>query len=308
MPRSFPKYPSRLQVIEYLEDYANSNSVEIRYGTHVTAIRKAKEWAVETAAGAFEARNVIVATGLANMPAVPTWEGQEGFTGKRLHSSEFRNAADLAAKRVLVVGFGNSAGEIALECAEAGLEVGLSVRSPVNVVPLEMFGLTTASIAIAQQYFPCRIVDAVNAPFLRWRFGDLGAFGLERAREGPLTTIMERSRTPLINIGTIERIRSGDIRVLPGVSKLEGSQVHFADGRRETFDAIVMATGYKPALNALLPNFEQRFGGADGPPRGELQPGNDGLYFCGFNVVPTGLLRQIGKEAQQIAASIDRVK
>lgn len=306
MPRHFPKYPSRLQVIEYLEVYSSSNDIEVRFGVRATTIRKDKTWTVETSHGVFEASNVIVATGHANAPIRPTWEGQELFAGKLLHSSEFTNAAALAARRVLVVGFGNSAGEIALECAEAGLDVGMSVRGPVNVVPLELFGLTSASIAIAQRFLPYRLVDAVNAPILRLRFGDLGKFGLERARTGPLTGIIERGRTPLINIGTIERIRSGDIRVFPAISTSEDRRVHFSDGRSDMFDAIILATGYRPGLDALLPDFAQRFGGADGPARGQLQPADDGLYFCGFTAVPTGLLREIGIEAEKIAASIDR--
>lgn len=305
MPSGFPKYPSRLQFIEYLGDYASFCDVELRCGVPATAIRKDGLWIVESTEGKLRAENVIVATGLANTPNRPTWKGQERFTGKLLHSCEFRNAAQLAAERVLVVGFGNSAGEIALECADAGLFVGLSVRGPVNVVPLEMFGVPTASIAIAQQYFPSRMVDAVNAPFLHLRFGDIGRFGLKRSSDGPMTTMKKTARTPLINIGTIERIRSGDIQVFGGISNTEDRQVSFVDGRCDVFDAIILATGYKPALETLLPDFAQRFGGAEGPARGELQPANDGLYFCGFNVVPTGLLRQMAKEALQIAASID---
>ncbi len=305
MPRSFPKYPSRLQIIEYLEVYSSSHDIEVRFGVRATTISKEKVWTVDSSDGAFQARNVIVATGLANMPIRPNWAGQELFTGKLLHSSEFRNAAALDARRVLVVGFGNSAGEIALECAEAGLDVGMSVRGPVNVVPLELFGLTTATIAIAQRFFPSRLVDALNAPILRLRFGDLTSFGLQRAKKGPLTTIMERARTPLINIGTVERIRSGDIRVFTGISGTDGRRVLFEDGRSEVFDAIVLATGYRPALDTLLPDFRRRFGGADAPARGQLQPAADGLYFCGFNAVATGLLREVGKEARKIAASID---
>jgi hypothetical protein len=301
MPRSFPKYPSRLQVIEYLEDYARSHGIEIRFRQGVTSIQKLDSWSIATVGETFQAESVIVATGLAHTPVRPQWKGQESFAGTLVHSSEFKNAAELNVKRVLVVGFGNSAGEIALECAEAGIEVGLSVRSPINVIPREMLGVPTLSIAIAQQIFPYRLVDAMNAPFLRLRFGNIGKFGLKWAPYGPLTSIMERGRTPLIDIGTMERIRSGDIRVLGGISHLEDQYVCFGDGRRKAFDAIVLATGYRSALAALFPDRQKIFGSSDGPPRGQLHPAGDGLYFCGFNVVPTGHLRQIGIEAQQIA-------
>jgi len=306
MPRSFPKYPSRLQVIEYLEDYAHSNAVKIRFLESVTSIQKDESWTVRTDNGTFTAKNVVVASGLAHTPIRPRWEGQEKFGGRILHSSEFRNAAGLSATRVLVVGFGNSAGEIALECAEAGSYVGLSVRSPVNIIPREMFGLPTVSIAIAQQYFPYRLIDTMNAPFLRKRFGKIEKFGLEWAREGPLTTIMEKGRTPLIDIGTVEKIKSEDIRVFGEIARFDDRRVHFADGRSEYFDAIVLATGYRPALDSLLPDHANRLQGADCPARGQLHPRGDGLYYCGFNVLPTGHLRQIGKEAQRIAALIDR--
>jgi cation diffusion facilitator CzcD-associated flavoprotein CzcO len=196
MPRGFPKFPSRLQVIEYLEDYASNFNLDIKYCARVTSIRKYENWTVATDDTTFAAQKVIVATGMARTPSRPNWKGQELYSGRLVHSSQFRNAAELKAKRVLVVGFGNSAGEIALECGEAGLDVGLSVRSRINVIPREMFGLPTLSIAIAQQYIPYRWVDTMNAPLLRLRFGDISKFGLEWSQQGPLTTIMEKGRTP----------------------------------------------------------------------------------------------------------------
>lgn len=306
MPRHFPKYPSRLQVIEYLEDYARHYDIDVKYSQHVSSISSGNNWNVATDEETFQSRSVVVATGLAHTPICPSWEGRERFSGTIMHSSEYRNAADLNGQRVLVVGFGNSAGEIALECAESGLDVGLSVRNPINVIPKEMFGVPTLSIAIAQQYLPYRLVDAMNAPFLRLRFGGIGKAGLKWARQGPLTTIVEQGRTPLIDIGTMRLIKSGDIRVFGEISRLEDRWIQLADGRREEFDTIVLATGYRPALADLFPDSKQRFGSSDGPPRGQLHPAGDGLYFCGFNVVPTGHLRQIGKEAQQIAAQIDK--
>lgn len=306
MPRNYPKYPSRHQVLNYLEKYASANRIDMRCGERAETIRKQDLWKIETAEKTYEAKNVVVATGLAHIPRSPRYEGREVFSGKIIHSSEFKNAKALDAKRVLVVGFGNSAGEIALECAEAGLGTGLSVRSPVNVIPREMFGLPTMSIAIFQQYFPYRLIDAMNAPFLHMRFGDIGKFGLQWSKHGPLTTVIENGQTPLIDIGTMEKIKSGDIEVFPEISCFREKDVRFKDGRYEPFGAVVLATGYRAALDRLLPDCEERFGALDRPPKGELNPGRDGLYFCGFNVVPTGHLRQIGKEARAIAAMIDR--
>lgn len=305
MPRNFPRYPSRLQMIDYLEAYARVNDIRIQFGKPVVRINRKQDWIVETDDGAaFEAETIVIATGLSNVPTRPVWKGQESFTGKLLHSYEFRNAETLGAGRVLIVGFGNSAGEIALECAEAGLEVCMSVRGPVNIVPLEMFGIPTATIAIAQQHFPYGLVDAVNAPFLRLRYRDMEKLGLQKSSNGPLTNIAEKNRTPLIDIGTMTEIRAGRIGIYPGIEMSDRQQVHFADRRSADFDTIILATGYRPSLETVLPDFAERFQGADRPKKGDLQPGNDGLYFCGFNTASTGLLRQIGIEAVSIARSI----
>jgi cation diffusion facilitator CzcD-associated flavoprotein CzcO len=307
MPAGFPRYPSRLQVIDYLEDYARTNELRILFGKRAASVQKTFNWAIETTDGdMFESRSVIIATGLSNKPIRASWKGQGTFVGPILHSSEYRNAVALNARRVLVVGFGNSAGEIALECAEAGLDVAMSVRGPVNVVAREMFGIPSATIAIAQSHFPHELVDAFNAPFLRLRYGDLEEFGLRRASRGPLTRMIERGRTPLIDIGTIAKIRKGRIKVFPGVQRSDASVVHFDDGQSVACDAIVLATGYFPNLKSLVPDLAERFPAAGGPARGDLHPAGDGLYFCGFNAAATGLLRQIGIEAEKIAVSIDR--
>ncbi|KAA1177276.1 NAD(P)/FAD-dependent oxidoreductase [Rhizobium tropici] len=305
MPAGFPKYPSRLQVIDYLESYARANNLRILTDKTVASVAKKTEWVVATTDGdVFEARAVVIATGLSRSPVRPYWTGQNNFPGQIIHSSEYRNASAVDAGRILVVGFGNSAGEIALECAEAGLDVAMSVRGPVNVVPREILGVSSATIAILQQRFPYRVVDAVNAPFLHLRYRDIEELGLKRSHQGPLTTMIEQGRTPLIDIGTIAKIRDGRIKVFPGIEKSDGANVRFVNDRSAEFDAIVVATGYRPSLETFLPDFADRFSNAGKPARDELQPGKANLYFCGFNPATTGLLRQIGIEALQIAKSI----
>ena len=304
MPRSYPKYPSRHQVIEYLQNYARSFGIDVRLGERATRVRKNGGWEVTTTRTSYVASTVVMASGLAHTAVRPHWRGQRDYAGKLLHSSEYRNAQHLQAERVLVVGFGNSAGEIALECAESNLAVGMSVRGPVNVIPRELLGIPSLSIAIAEQRVPYQWVDAVNRPFLRLRFGNIGRYGLEWARQGPMARIVESGRTPLIDIGTMQMLKSGRIRVFDAIAETEGRRVVFANGTSEEFDAIVLATGYRPALENLLPDCETRFGESGCPQRGDLHPGLDGLYFCGFHVVPTGHLRQIGMEAQAIASKI----
>jgi len=304
MPASYPRYPSRLQVVEYLEEYARHHSIEPAFGERVSGLSKGKFWEIETTSGTVQANNVIVATGLARLPNRPTWQDQSAYSGTLVHSSDFSNADSLDAKSVLVVGFGNSGGEIALECVEAGLTVGMSVRSAVNIIPREMFGVPTLSFAIMQQGIPHRAVDAFNRPFLRMRFGDIQKFGLKWAQKGPMTQIIERGQTPLIDIGTMRHIQTGSIKVFGEIRRTEDRVVSFKGGDEAEFDAIVVATGYRPGLSDFVSDWRERFRNGEVPDEGQLHPNKDGLYFCGFNVVPTGHLRQIGKEARQIARDI----
>ncbi|MDM9629052.1 NAD(P)/FAD-dependent oxidoreductase [Rhizobium sp. S152] len=307
MPTSFPRYPSRLQVIEYLEEYACAEQLHIRIHKRVTFVQREGNWVVGIDDGEKLRTNVvIVATGLSHTPIKPRWADETSFDGVIMHSSEYHNAAALNGRKVLVVGFGNSAGEIALECASAGLTVAMSVRGGVNVVPRELLGIPSATIAIAQRYLPSRVADGLNAPLLRLRYSDLAFLGLRLADKGPLRTMVERGRTPLIDIGTIAAIRKGDIRVFPGISSVAGSTVQFENGQSFECDAIVLATGYVPALSGLLPDIVKRFPETSRPNRGDLHPHGDGLYFCGFNPAAAGLLRQIGIEADAIACSILR--
>ena len=157
MPIAYGRYPSRLQVVEYLEAYAAKFALKPVFNTSVNAIRRdGSQWRAGAGAETFVAPIVVVATGLADFPHSPTWPGMNDFVGPILHSSLYRNPAPFAGKRVLVVGYGNSGAEIALDLSEAGVDVALSVRSPVNIVPRELFGLPILVFPIAEQWLPPR--------------------------------------------------------------------------------------------------------------------------------------------------------
>ena len=142
IPKAYGRYPSRAQVVEYLEAYAAKFALKPVFNAPVRAVRRdGRAWRVEAGENSRSAPIVVVATGWADYPHAPTWPGIETFGGAVMHSSAYRNPAPLAGKRVLVVGYGNSGAEIALDLAEAGIDVALSVRSPVNVIPRELFGI-----------------------------------------------------------------------------------------------------------------------------------------------------------------------
>jgi cation diffusion facilitator CzcD-associated flavoprotein CzcO len=115
MPDRYPRYPSRLQVIEYLEAYAKYHAIDVAFRERVTNLQKNDSWRIETSSGTLQANNVVIASGFARLPIRPVWKGQEHYAGKILHSCDFANAEALGVEHVLVVEFGNSAGEIAVD-------------------------------------------------------------------------------------------------------------------------------------------------------------------------------------------------
>ena len=224
--------------------------------------------------------------------------------GVLIHSSEYRNPAAYAGKRVLVVGFGNSGGEIALDLANAGVDVALAVRGPVQIIPRDLLGFPILSWAILYRRLPARFVDVINAPVLRLAVGRFEKLGLRRAAKGPRQMVEEDGRVPLIDIGTLAqdqgRLDQGPRRHR---SRFTPDGVVFADATGEKFDAVILATGFRPDLRRLIPDVEGVFD-AHGMPRvtGRATAA-PGLYFCGQITVPTGQLREIGIEAQRIADS-----
>ena len=252
MPAAYPKYPSRDQLVAYLEDYAAHHRIAPRFGTTVLGVRQRAGWVVETDTATLTAGNVIFATGIAGWPLRPAWPGMDSFPGRLIHSSDYANPKPFSRCRVLVVGLGNSGGEIAMDLCDAGNAVSLSVRSPVNVVPRDLLGIPILTLAILQRSLPYKLVDALNAPILRLAIGDLEPFGLRRPAKGPMTQVAEDGKIPLLDIGTIDRIRRGLITVRPGIARMSGADVHFDDGACAPFDVIIQATGYRPK-SALSP-------------------------------------------------------
>jgi hypothetical protein len=127
--------------------------------------------------------------------------------------------------------------------------------------------------------------------------------GLRKAPDGPLESVRRRARVPLIDVGTLALVRAGRIAVRPGVARVREDGVEFEDGRTERFDAVVLATGYRPDVARLLASPDGALDGEGRPRRsgGELMPG---LHACGYHVAPTGMLREIAREARGIAAAI----
>jgi cation diffusion facilitator CzcD-associated flavoprotein CzcO len=136
---------------------------------------------------------------------------------------------------------------------------------------------------------------------LRLAVGSIEKLGLRRAAKGPRQMVDEDGRVPLIDIGTLDKIRDGSIRIRGGIDRLTRDEAVFADATREEFDAIILATGFRPDLRQLVPDVDGVFDKQGMPLVTGQATSAPGLYFCGQITSPTGQLREIGLEARRIA-------
>lgn len=303
-PDDWPRYVPRAQVVAYLDRYAAHFGIAPQFGAEVQRItRMGDMWQVAHSGGTDQARTVILATGFAQQPFNADWPGLDGFPGPVLHTRDYKNPNSLPGQRVLVVGFGNSGGEIAIDLAEAGRDVTMAVRSPVNILPKEVLGVPIASLGGVRKLFGYRVADMLFAPVLRLMIGDFTRYGLRKAAKGPNAQIIEDGRIPLIDIGTLDLIRRGQITVRPGLSRIDGATVQFTDGTRDDFDAILMATGYRvdlrPILGADHPGLD-----AHGRPVASGAQIADMLWAISYHAVPNGQLREIARQAPLIADQV----
>jgi indole-3-pyruvate monooxygenase len=303
-PSDYPTYPSRQQVVDYLEAYALRFSLVPHFGENVRSVRLGEEgFEVESKGRVIRARKLVVATGYNRVPRRPSWPGESEFGGTILHSREYRSGETLRGKRVLVVGMGNTGGEIGLDLLEHGASPSVSVRSPIIVMPRDFLGRSTQVTAIRTRRLPRAVRDFLGRWVSRLAFGDLAAYGFGKPSFGPMTSIEVHRRIPLLDVGMVARVKDGSMPLRPDIARFTPHGVVFADGKEEKFDAVVLATGYRTGLEDLL----QIPGVLDdqGYPRTDHDE-EKGLYFIGFANVGTGLLREIGLQAQAITRSLTR--
>ena len=297
--RATPLFPTRAHFLRYLERYAERFAVPVRTGATVTRVeREGDEWLVRSTAGEFRARALVIATGIIASPRAPAFPGQERFRGRLLHSVEYRRPDGFAGRRVLVVGVGNSGGEIGSELAGAGARVTVAVRSGANVVPLQLAGIPIQYLSWVVRKLPRaaqeRVVAAVGWLSERRR----GKPVLPRPAHSPLDAI------PLIGFHLVDAIRAGSVAVKPGIAELTETGVRFTDGSSADFDDIILATGFTAALAPLaglvtpdargFARRRDRVASADQPH----------LFFVGHNYDSTGGLFNIRTDAGLAAAAV----
>lgn len=307
-PDDYPRYVPRRQLADYYAVYARTFSIEPRFGEEAQEVRKSDgRWLTTTGTGlAILSDNVVIATGLNQAPFQPPYPGAEAFTGRLVHSKAYRNAEPFADESVLVVGMGNTGAEIALDLSEAGVETSISVRGPVNIVPRDLLGRPTQLTARMLARLPVDLGDRIGTLLRRMTVGDLTEYGIATPEIAPLAQLRERGKTPVIDVGTVVAIKEGRITVRAAIDHFESDRVGFTDGSEGWYDSVILATGYRPMLEGLLPD-GQALLDEKGLPRDVAGDGaHRGLFFVGFdNHRPGGVLGTVVEESAQV---VDRIK
>ena len=245
----------------------------------------------------------MLATGQYRQPIFPPWFGRGKYAGHLTRSVTYSNAGPYAGQRVLVVGAGNSGAEIATDLGDHGAaEVALSVRTPPPVVPRDPFGMPVQRTSILLSALPPAIANRLGWITARLTVGDLTRHGMPKGDFSPFTT----RRVPLIDVGFVDALKRGRVKVRPALERLTESGAVFVDGTSERFDAIIAATGFTTGLESLLGVPDALDDLAE--PRGTSgEPtAYPGLYFVGFTHSLRGHLFEANRASRRLARNVER--
>lgn len=306
-PEEYDRYVHKKDLVHYYEQYAEKRDIKPLFGKNVIGIEKIDDnWQVICEDGTtYNASAVIISAGMNRIPFRPHFQNEEDFAGQILHSHDYQNPSSFKGKRVLVVGMGNSGAEIALDLCEQGVETAISVRGPVNIVPREVFGRPTQVTALKIGKLPNWLGDALGLVVRKYTVGDLPKYGIELPAISPAKQLRETGQTPVIDLGTLDYIRSGDLKVLPGIEQFSSNSILFKNGDEQLFDAVILATGFRASLNEWLHLEDEHFDERQLPRKAIGSGPYAGLYFLGYNnYAPGGGLGIIRKDVVPVVEAI----
>jgi putative flavoprotein involved in K+ transport len=312
IPRRYPTYPSRDDMVAYLDEYARHFDLRLITGTTVERIQPRRDpppgWILETATGdRWHCRVVVVATGQYREPMMPAWPGRETYTGTLTHSAAYMNAAPYVGQRVLVVGAGNSGAEIATDLYDSGAKsVALSVRTPPPIVPRDPFGMPVQRTSLLLSALPAAIANRFGRLTAKLTIGDLTRYGMPAPAEFARYTT---KRVPLIDVGFVDALKRQRITIKPAVDRLTATGATFADGTSDAYDAIIAATGFSTGLESLIaaPDLPALLDD-QGEPRAEsgTPTAQPGLFFIGYIHSLRGHLFEANRASRRLAHHIAR--
>ena len=297
-PDDAPLYPDHTAVAAYLRAYADRFGVtpHIRFRSEVAALaRDGEGWRVTLAGGAAEQFDVVVvASGHQSEPRHPPFAA--AFSGEYLHAHAYRVPEPFRGKRVLVVGVGNSACDIAADISPVAASTTIAARSPVLMMPRMFAGVPTS-----------RILGRIEKPWMPWGLRRRIREVISRLAHGRMEQwgfVTPTKRThPAGHHLLMAQFVWGRVRAKPGIAAVSGRTVRFTDGSSAEFDAMIGATGYAvvlPFLDAAISPVEGHWLNLY---RRVVPPGLAHLYFVGFfNVTGGGNIRMMDDQAAWITA------
>jgi dimethylaniline monooxygenase (N-oxide forming) len=313
MGEDYPTYPSHVHIARYFDAFVDHFKLRerIQFRTEVVQVAPGTDggWdvtvrardAAETTTAHYQA--VLVANGHhwdARRPE-PAFPGSDTFTGTQLHSHDYKTFEAYEGKRVLVLGIGNSACDIAVETSKVAEHTVLAMRRGAHVLPKYLFGiptdhLTTSPFARA----PFLWMQRLSLAILLWLArGKITKYGLPQPDHRLL------SAHPTISDDLLTRLGHGDITVKPNIDHLKGDTVHFVDGSAERIDVIVYCTGYKITFPFLDESVLAAHDNVVSLYHRVVDPDHPGLYFLGL-VQPLGAIMPLAEaQAAWIADLLD---
>lgn len=304
MPAEYPDYPSHAQLLNYFRSYTQHFNLTqyIRFNSTVLKVNRNPnhQWQVtyEDQHGTHEEYfdYLLVANGHHWDPVLPEYPGE--FTGETLHSHQYKKALPFKDKRVLVVGGGNSACDVAVEISRIAPATCISMRRGYHIFPKFIFGKPTDDAVAKIQWMPSWFRQKLIALVVRGLQGRYPKYRLMKPDCGPLEI------HPTINTELLYFIRHGKIMPRPGILRFEGNTVHFTDGTQGQFDTIIFATGYQISF----PFFDKEcidFSNSTKIPlyRKMMHADFDNLYFIGL-CQPQGCIWPLADYQSKIVARI----
>jgi len=248
MPENYPDYPSHRQVLSYFQSYTDHFKLRDYISFNTTVLHAEKtlvdSWklAVQDDAGPRREEYfdfLLVANGHHSVPRMPV--ELTSFGGSLIHSHDYKSADPFVGKRVLVVGAGNSGCDCAVETSRVSTCTDISIRTPTYIVPKFIAGKPTDVFAARTAKLPRWLRRPLLQGLLKAVVGDLEGYGLARPKHDAIQA------HPTLNSELLYRIRHGRVTPRRGISSVSGNTVHFEDGHRADYDAIIAATGYRIA-------------------------------------------------------------
>jgi dimethylaniline monooxygenase (N-oxide forming) len=309
MPDDYPDYPNHFQIARYFDDYVDRFSFrdKIRFRTEVVSVASTDgkwEVTVEDEGGRREAERysaVLVANGHHWDPRwpEPAFPGSEEFEGKQLHVHHYREPEVLVGKRVLVLGIGNSATDIAVESSRIAEKTFLAMRRGAYVMPKYMNGKPTDEAASPLlTRMPLPVQRFVLGRMFGITAGDMTAYGLPQ----PDHKLLEAH--PTVSAELLSRLGHGDVMVKSNIDRFAGGRtVRFADGSEEEIDLVVYCTGYKITFPFFDPNLVSADGNRLPLYRRVVSVEHPGLFFLGF-IQPLGAIMPLAEAQSEWVADL----